>query len=658
MTTMLHRKFWAVFCLLFSLTCITSATEKAEFIPNDGDVEVVDGRGGNYKFIEEDEVIILTRENFHYFIMSRPAVLVEFYAPWCGHCKDLAPEYSKAAETLKKENIPLAKVDATKEGELAVEFMITGYPSLILFRDGKKTDQYQGERNAFGIIDYMREKTDPNWKPPLPPVIELTSENFAKTINEAKLILVQFYAPYCSHCKQMQPEYEAAARSLSEYGIPLAKVDGTAEKALADSFQITGYPQMRVFRKGRVFEYKGPREHRGIVDHMKELARPASKIVSSLGELKSAMDRTETTVVGFFSSKSTLYEEFMAAAEEMRGILTCLHTFEKEIWTHYKVIPDTIVVYQPEVFQSEYEKSSHEFLQLKAVGNANDIVNFVKEKSVPLVGQRTKRNEAFKYSTKPLIVVYFDVNFDHQYVKDTQFIRKKVLEVAKIFQKSNAKFAISNEDEYLEELRGLNLADVNEDIKVAAFDGQKFRMEPMDEFDPEEVKEFIDLLSSGKGTPYYKSQPVPKVQEGPVLTVVANSFAKEILQSKKDVLIEFYAPWCGHCKALEPEYKKLAKKMKKSNPNLILAKMDATANDVHPIFGQIKGYPSLFFLPVAHKQSPVPYTGGEFTYKALKAFIDQQASVILTDEERMGLPSSNSEDSPTESPEKHKTDEL
>jgi hypothetical protein len=63
-------------------------------------------------------------------------------------------------------------------------------------------------------------------------------------------------------------------------------------------------------------------------------------------------------------------------------------------------------------------------------------------------------------------------------------------------------------------------------------------------------------------------------------------------------------------------------------------------------------------LPVAHKQSPVPYTGGEFTYKALKAFIDQQASVILTDEERMGLPSSNSEDSPTESPEKHKTDEL
>ena len=46
------------------------------------DIEVVEGRGGNYKFMEEDNVLILTRENFHYYIMSRPLVLVDFYAPW------------------------------------------------------------------------------------------------------------------------------------------------------------------------------------------------------------------------------------------------------------------------------------------------------------------------------------------------------------------------------------------------------------------------------------------------------------------------------------------------------------------------------------------------------------------------------------------------
>ena len=46
------------------------------------DVEVVEGKGGNYKFVEEDNVLILTRDNFHYYVMSRPNVLVEFYAPW------------------------------------------------------------------------------------------------------------------------------------------------------------------------------------------------------------------------------------------------------------------------------------------------------------------------------------------------------------------------------------------------------------------------------------------------------------------------------------------------------------------------------------------------------------------------------------------------
>ena len=72
---------------------------------------------------------------------------------------------------------------------------------------------------------------------------------------------------------------------------------------------------------------------------------------------------------------------------------------------------------------------------------------------------------------------------------------------------------------------------------------------------------------------------------------------------------------------MEPEYKKLAKKMKKENPNLLVAKMDATANDVHPLFGEIRGYPTIFFLPVGSKDEPVPYSGGELSYKALKVCI-------------------------------------
>lgn len=83
--------------------------------------------------------------------------------------------------------------------------------------------------------------------------------------------------------------------------------------------------------------------------------------------------------------------------------------------------------------------------------------------------------------------------------------------------------------------------------------------------------------------------------------------------------------------------------MKKDNPDLIVAKMDATANDVHPIFGLIKGYPTIFFLPAGQKEEPIQFQGSEFTYNSLKEFVDQQSSVFLTEEERMGLPSPNSD---------------
>lgn len=151
-------------------------------------------------------------------------------------------------------------------------------------------------------------------------MLTLTSSNFTKTIKAAQLILVQFFSLGCPHCQQLAPEYEAAARSLQSYGILLAKVNGPEEKELVDNWKVPGWPTLKIFRKGRVFEYKGPRDREGIVDYMKEQNQSPSKLVHSFAELKSEMDRTETTVIGYFTSKkSHIYTEFLAAAHELRG---------------------------------------------------------------------------------------------------------------------------------------------------------------------------------------------------------------------------------------------------------------------------------------------------------------------------------------------------
>lgn len=96
--------------------------------------------------VTEDSVWVLDDSNFNDFINTYQNVLVEFYAPWCGHCKKLTPEYSAAAEAVKDvENLRIAKVDATEAKELANTYGIRGFPTLKFFKSGNPTD-YAGQR--------------------------------------------------------------------------------------------------------------------------------------------------------------------------------------------------------------------------------------------------------------------------------------------------------------------------------------------------------------------------------------------------------------------------------------------------------------------------------------------------------------------------------
>ncbi|CAL1268514.1 unnamed protein product [Larinioides sclopetarius] len=267
--------------------------------------------------------------------MSKDIILVEFYAPWCGHCKSLAPEYAKAAKILKEEENPifLAKVDATIETELASRYEVTGYPTLYIFKKGEKVE-YDGPRTAMGIVEYMKERADPNWKPPPSVVIELTKENFHETVKNSDIILVEFYAPWCGHCKRLAPEYERAAKVLKDLPTPitLAKVNGIDQKELAEEYGARGWPTLFIFRKGRKYSYEGPRDEIGIINYMKEQAKPPSEESDSYKHLKNAIGKIDTTVVGFFDSDADdFYRNFVEAGKRKR-IVSVSEIFEFFFW--------------------------------------------------------------------------------------------------------------------------------------------------------------------------------------------------------------------------------------------------------------------------------------------------------------------------------------
>ena len=96
--------------------------------------------------IDDKDVVVLKEGNFSDFVTKNKFVMVEFYAPWCGHCQSLAPEYAAAATELKADGVMLAKVDATEENELAQEYDIQGFPTVYFFVDGVHRP-YPGPRN-------------------------------------------------------------------------------------------------------------------------------------------------------------------------------------------------------------------------------------------------------------------------------------------------------------------------------------------------------------------------------------------------------------------------------------------------------------------------------------------------------------------------------
>ncbi|KAL6512010.1 Thioredoxin-like domain [Orobanche gracilis] len=479
-------------------------------------------------------------------------------------------------------------------------------------------------------------------------VVTLDHSNFTEFVGKHKFIVVEFYAPWCGHCKKLAPEYEKAASILSTLDPPvvLAKVNANDDqnKVIASEFEIKGYPMLKILRNGGsvVQEYKGPRDTDGIVTYLKKQSGPASSEIKFPEDASSIIDDNKILVVGVFTEfLGEKYENFTTLAERLRADYEFGHTLDAKLLPRgdSSVTGPLVRLFKP------FDDLFVDFQEFVV----DALVKFVEETSIPTVTLFNKdpKNHPFviKFFNSPNAKVMLFLNFTGE-----QFdaFKSKYHEVAQLFKSEGLSFLMGDTEASKNAFQYFGLKEEQDPlIFIQTSDGGKYLKQNVE---PDQITSWVKDFKGGRVESYMKSEPIPEVNNEPVKVVVADSLQDVVFNSAKNVLLfgeildhtsntitirlavllEFYAPWCVHCKKLAPILDEVAVSFQ-NDADVIIAKFDATANDIPRDTFEVKGYPTLYFR--SSTGNMLQYDGGRSKQDIID-FIHKNRATIVKQESR------------------------
>ncbi|XP_028561117.2 protein disulfide-isomerase A2 [Podarcis muralis] len=460
-------------------------------------------------------------------------------------------------------------------------------------------------------------------------VLVLNQSNFAQALRKHKLLLVEFYAPWSSHCQALAPEYAKAAALLKEEGsaLRLAKVDGEQEKELSAEFGVSGFPVLKLFRDGNrthPADFTGQRDAEGIVKWLKRKAGPSAVLLENASQAAAFLDANMVAVVGFFPDLQDedvrLFYDVASDAPDVAFALTnCSELFEKFNVTH----PGTVSLFR------KHDESREDFLVDEELGlDGAELAQFILVQSLELVMEYTSQNSSRIFGAKIPNHLLLFINK----TQDSQ------LELLSSFRDAAPAF------------RGqvlFVLADVNgEGAQILHFFGLKSPEAPAIRFINIEsnrkyllgadgsltapaIHAFCQEVMEGKVQPYLMSEEIAEDwDKAPVKTLVGRNFDQVAFDESKSVFVKFYAPWCPHSKAMAPAWAELGEKYK-DREDVLIAEMDATANEVAGL--PIRAYPTLYYFPAGQDKKMIEYQSAR-DLESFSAFLENGGEVPPQDD--------------------------
>jgi protein disulfide-isomerase A1 len=388
---------------------------------------------------------------------------------------------------------------------------------------------------------------------------------------------------------------------------------------------------LKVYRKGAHVEYSGPRKADGIISYMIKQSLPAVSDVtaSSIEEFKKA---DKLVVLAYLSSSTdTPAPEFSATADAHREDYLFGITTDKDAIEAAGITPPAIVVYR------SFDEPKSDYPYPISSVTKKDLEDWIAELAIPIIDEVNGENYAiYATSPKPLAYLFLDAS---QEDKDVHIAAIKPIASK---YKSHLNFVWIDAVKFGDHAKALNLMEA----KWPAFVVQdlekqlKYPIDQTKDFSAEEAGEWVEQYIAGKLQPQLKSQPIPDTQDESVYTLVGKNFEDVVFDDNKDVFVEFYASWCGHCKRLKPIWDGLGDKYASIKDRIIIAKMEAQDNDLPPsVPFRISGFPTLKFK-AAGSRDFIDYEGDR-SLESLISFVEEHAKNSLalpkTDEAQVPL---------------------
>ncbi|OMJ67705.1 hypothetical protein SteCoe_35059 [Stentor coeruleus] len=448
----------------------------------------------------------------------------------------------------------------------------------------------------------------------------LNEANFDEALSIQPNMLIEFYAPWCGHCKKLAPEYAKAAQKLAKNNPPIriAKVDATANTELAKKYKVEGYPTLKYFVNKTPIEYTGGRTEDTIVSWILKKNTPTVSFFSNSVDLKNFIDLYKVVVVLFANKDSEKVGIIEVVGKSFDSVTFAVAT-DAESAAEYGVSDSGLII---------LKKFDDKRADFQGKFNNAEITKFINEHRFPWVMPfGDDAIELIFKKSSPGLFLFCSSYSEFQNAMETlskEFKGTLAFTWADLKSKDNSK---------LSEHLGIVGSDQPTSVIVdpRGGDNKKYRFSGQVSYDS--LKEFINNWTSKKLEPYLKTQDVPQNSyDGSVRVLVGKNFEEVVFDKEKDVLVEFYAPWCGHCKKLAPEYEKLAEELK-GIPSVVIAKMDSTVNEAKGV--AIKGFPTLKFYR-ANNKSPMDYSGDR-NFDGLLKFVKDNASIKFETTQKVDL---------------------